>query len=252
MKILITNDDGYNAMGIYYLTKELEKHHEVIVVAPSSQRSACSHSITIKKTLYANQVNLHEIKSKVYSINGTPADCVKIATEFLDKDIDLVVSGINIGSNLGSDVLYSGTVSAAIEGAMQKKPSIALSFNGEVESEERFIQCAEYAVDIINKAIKNNLDYKTVLNVNFPDIPKSEIKGIEVCNLGNKIYSGCYEVVEDENGEKGYLNICYPKDDITESTDIYYINNGYITVTPLNYDLTNFNTIEKVSSWMKH
>ncbi|MEG2891758.1 MAG: 5'/3'-nucleotidase SurE [Clostridium sp.] len=251
MKILITNDDGYNAMGIYYLTKELEKHHNVIVVAPTMQKSACSHSITIKQTLFAKSVELNEINSKVYSLNGTPADCVKIATEFLADDIDFVVSGINIGSNLGSDVLYSGTVSAAIEGAMQKKPSIALSFNGVEETEERFIQCAKYAVEIINKAIEMGQEHGTVLNVNFPDIPKSEIKGIKVCNLGNKIYSGCYEVVEDENGEKGYLNICYPKDDITENTDIYYINEGYITVTPLNYDLTNFSTIEKINSWMK-
>ncbi|KMT21383.1 5'/3'-nucleotidase SurE [Clostridium cylindrosporum] len=250
MKILITNDDGINAEGIKFLAMELEKEHEIIVIAPDTEKSACSHSITLKNTLYLKEAFIDGISSKCYSLNGTPVDCVKIGIEYIANDIDLVISGINFGSNLGTDVLYSGTVSAAIEAAIQKKPSIAISLRIQDNLNDRFKVAAQYAKDIVNRAILNNLKSDVVLNVNVPDIPKNEIKGIKVCNLGNKIYQGCYKIIKDENGNEGYSTCGYPKDDVTDNTDVYYIGEGFVTLTPLHYDLTNFNIINDVAKWV--
>ncbi len=128
MRLLLTNDDGINAKGIYALAKELEKNHEVIIVAPDNERSACGHSITLTRPLIVKEIKLEGLKSKAFSVDGTPADCVKIAiNKLIDSKIDMVVSGINKGLNLGTDVLYSGTVSAAIEASIYKIPAMAIS-----------------------------------------------------------------------------------------------------------------------------
>lgn len=139
MKVLITNDDGINAKGIYVLAKEIEKEHEVIIAAPDNQRSACGHSITLTRPLIIKEVKLEGVESKAYSVDGTPADCVRVAVDKLvDGKVDIVISGINKGVNLGTDVIYSGTVSAAIEAAIYKTPSIAISseFKDEKENYE--------------------------------------------------------------------------------------------------------------------
>lgn len=247
MRLLLTNDDGINAKGIYALAKELEKEYEVIIVAPDNQRSACGHSITITEPLFVKELEINGIKSKAYSVSGTPADCVRIGIDKLvEGKVDMVLSGINNGLNLGTDVIYSGTVSAAIEASIYKIPSIAVSteINDDVE---KYAVTAKYAAKIL-KTIKDTYNKDdVVINVNVPLIPAENIKGIKVCNIGSKAYDCYFQEHIDENNDKRF----YLKGNLSESedenTDIYYIKRGYVTVTPLHYDLTNFKILDEVS-----
>ena len=170
MNILITNDDGIWADGIIELGKEISKYHNVYIVAPDSQRSATGHAITIHDPILVNEEFVDD-NIKAFSISGTPADCVKIGIEALLKDIniDLVLSGINNGPNLGTDVIYSGTVSAAIEGFIQNKPSIAFSLNEFNVPKEEYAKASKYASEIVN-SIEDKLDLldDCILNVNIP------------------------------------------------------------------------------------
>lgn len=249
MRLLITNDDGISAKGIYALVKELEKNHEVIVVAPDNERSACGHSITLTRPLVVREVKLDGLISKAYSVDGTPADCVKIAiSKLIDEKIDMVISGINKGINLGTDVLYSGTVSAAIEAAIYKIPSIAISM--EVTKDiETYETAAKYANEILQKAQENNMESDIVLNVNIPLLQENEIKGIKVCKIGSRLYNNCYIETIWENNEKSYEIKGKVKDFQEENSDTIYFKEGYVTVTPLHYDLTNFKILNKVSQW---
>ena len=189
MRLLLTNDDGINAKGIYALAKELEKNHEVIIVAPDNERSACGHSITLTRPLIVRETKLEGLKSKAFSVDGTPADCVKIAiNKLIDGKIDMVVSGINKGLNLGTDVLYSGTVSAAIEASIYKIPSMAVSM--EIKKNiENYEMAAKYAGEILLKAKENDIRNDIVLNVNIPLLNENEIKGIKVCKIGSRLYN---------------------------------------------------------------
>ncbi|MGH4138871.1 5'/3'-nucleotidase SurE [Clostridium sp.] len=249
MRILLTNDDGINARGIYALAKELEKKHEVIIIAPDSERSACGHSITLSRPLIVRKIELKGLKSKAFSVDGTPADCVKIAiNKLIEGKIDMVVSGINKGLNLGTDVLYSGTVSAAIEAAIYKVPSMAISMqvNKEVENYE---MASKYAGEILLMAMENNIKNDMVLNVNVPLLKKNEIKGIKVCKIGSRLYNNCYIETVGENDETQYEIKGELKDIHEEDSDTLYFKEGYVTVTPLHYDLTNFNILNDVSKW---
>ena len=187
MNILITNDDGIYAEGIIELSKEISKIANVYVVAPDSQRSATGHSITIHSPIMVQEVNMGA-NIKAYSISGTPADCVKVGIEALFKDIDfdLVLSGINNGPNLGTDVIYSGTVSAAIEGLVLNKPSIAVSFNEFNIKSEVYKEASKYISTIIEN-IKDKLELLNdcILNVN---IPNTKIKGYKITKLGERKY----------------------------------------------------------------
>ena len=172
MKLLLTNDDGVNAKGIYVLAKELEKEHDLIIVAPDVEKSASSHSITIRKSLFVKQVQLEWIKSKAYSVSGTPADCVKIALDkFADENIDMVLSGINNGLNIGLDVLYSGTVSAAIEAAINKIPSLAASMEVVEGVETDYEAAAKYVLDVLEKIKDKGMKNDVVFNLNIPLTP---------------------------------------------------------------------------------
>ncbi|MEK6264495.1 MAG: 5'/3'-nucleotidase SurE [Clostridium sp.] len=249
MRLLLTNDDGINAKGIYALAKELEKNHEVIIVAPDSERSACGHSITLTRPLIVREVMLEGLKLKSYSVDGTPADCVKIAiNELIDGEIDMVVSGINKGLNLGTDVLYSGTVSAAIEAAIYKIPSMAVSMavKGNIENYE---VAAKYAGEILLTAKENNIKNDIVLNVNVPLLNENEIKGIKVCKIGSRLYNNCYIKTTLENNDTQYQINGELKDIHDEYSDTLYFKEGYVTVTPLHYDLTNFKILKDVSEW---
>ena len=184
MNILITNDDGIRADGIIELAKEISKNHNVYVVAPDSQRSATGHAITIHNPIMVNEEFIND-KIKAFSISGTPADCVKIGIEGLFKDIsiDLVLSGKNNGPNLGTDVIYSGTVSAAIEGFIQNKPSVAFSLNEFNMPKEEYAKASKYALKIVNDLEdKLNILDDGILNVN---IPMGEIKGTKITILGD-------------------------------------------------------------------
>lgn len=245
MKLLLTNDDGVNAKGIYILAKELEKNHEIIIVAPSVERSACSHSITMREPLIVKEVELNGIKSKAYSVSGTPADCVKVAVNKLTNGkVDMVLSGINNGVNAGIDVLYSGTVSAAIEAAIYKIPSMAVS--SQIEGgEDNYEVAAEYASDLIEKIKNKYLKDDVVWNLNVPILNKEKIKGIKICRIGGRTYNSYFEehTTNDEKSFqlRGELNNVQDID-----TDVHFIKQGYVTLTPLHYDLTNFKILEEV------
>lgn len=249
MRILLTNDDGIMAEGIYALAKELEKDYEVIIIAPDNQRSAQSHAITLYQPLVVKEVNLEGLKSKAYSISGTPADCVRVGMDALaDGPIDMVLSGVNKGLNAGMDILYSGTVSAAIEANIYKIPSIAVSTelsDGNID----FEIAAKYAKMILESSKDKLRESNIVLNINVPYKTEEEILGIKACKIGGVIYD-YYFMEYNEEGEKT-LNLQGRKDiELEEDTDRYYLNQGYVTVTPLHYDLTNFNLLEKVKDWI--
>jgi 5'-nucleotidase len=250
LKLLITNDDGINSLGIKTLVKELEGEHEILIVAPENQMSASSHSITIHRPIIVKEVNMPEIKSRGFSVNGTPADCVKVALDkLLDGGVDMIISGINNGYNLGTDVIYSGTVSAAIEGAIYKVPSMAVSAGDSCDI-EGYVKAAEYVKEILNNDCINSIGNDIVLNINVPTGEK-KIKGIKVCQLGSRTYSNCYIETLDLNFEKTFQLKGTVTDSTEKTTDVFLIKNGYVTVTPLHYDLTNFKIIEDIKKWFE-
>ena len=245
MRILISNDDGYQAEGIIQLSKSLSKIAEVIIVAPSENKSAASSSLTIGKPLKPVQ-----IEKNVYAIDATPSDCVHLALcGFIKESIDLVVTGINFGANLGDDVIYSGTVAGAIEGRFLGLPSIAMSLaSWKCKHFDTAGEIAKLLVAQINKApLANN----TIINVNVPDIPMSEIKGIKSTRLGNRHKSEpSIQDLKDlslfwigENGKEA---------DNGEGTDFHAISNNFVSVTPLQIDLTKYSEIKLVSEWLEN
>lgn len=249
MRILLTNDDGIMAEGIYTLAKELEKDHEVIIVAPEIQRSAQSHAITLFQPLVVKEVKLEGLKSKAYSISGTPADCVRAGLEALvDGPIDMVFSGINIGLNSGMDILYSGTVSAAIEASIYKIPSIAVSAEV-IDGNARFDIAAKYARSILEKTKDKLNKPNVILNINTPYREEEDILGIKVCKVGGVIYD-YYFMEENEQGEKLLKLKGRRETKIEEDTDRYYLHEGYVTITPLYYNLTNFELLNEVKDWI--
>lgn len=244
MNILITNDDGINADGILELAKSMKSIANIYIVAPDSQRSATGHAITIHNPIMVKEVFVDdEIKS--YAISGTPADCVKIGIEalFSDVDFDLVLSGINNGPNLGTDVIYSGTVSAAIEGLVQNKPSIAISYDKFNVSKDTYKEATKYVVDIVNK-LKENMDIfnDCILNIN---IPSTDIKGIRITTLGERKYENTLEERISPHGNKYFWIGGKVKDlEQDESSDIISVEEGYISITPINIDMTNLNKVK--------
>lgn len=250
MRLLLVNDDGIDAIGIQALAKEFEKDHEVIIVAPEGQRSAASHSITLSKPIIVKKVDIPDIKSKAYSISGSPADCVRVALDKLVKGpVDAVLSGINLGLNIGTDVLYSGTVSAAIEGNLYKIPSMA--FSCELGKEPNcFETAAKHAKNIFEKVKEDLIKNNIVINVNFPCRKEEDIKGIKVCKIGGIVYD--YYFVENRNGEDEITLAIEGRhnEEREEETDRFYLKEGYITVTPLHYDLTNYGLMEQVKDWL--
>ena len=244
MRILISNDDGYQADGIIQLAKSLSEIAEVIVVAPSENKSAASSSLTIGKPLKPIQ-----IEKNIYAIDATPSDCVHLALcGFIRESIDLVVTGINFGANLGDDVIYSGTVAGAIEGRFLGLPSIAMSLaSWECKHFETAGNVAKLLVNQINKA---PLAYNTIINVNVPDIPMSEIKGIKSTRLGNRHKSEpSIQDLKDPSlywiGENG------KEADNGEGTDFHAVSNNFVSVTPLQIDLTKYPELKQVSEWLE-
>jgi 5'-nucleotidase len=243
MRILISNDDGYKADGIIQLAKSLSEIAEVIVVAPSENKSAASSSLTIGRPLKPTQ-----IEKNVYAIDATPSDCVHLALcGFIKESIDLVVTGINLGANLGDDVIYSGTVAGAIEGRFLGLPSIAISLaSWECKHFDTAGQIAKLLVAQIDKA---PLSPNTIINVNIPDIPMIEIKGIKSTRLGNRHKSEpSIQDIKDPSlywiGENG------KEADNGEGTDFHAVSNNFVSVTPLQIDLTKYPELKLVSDWL--
>lgn len=244
MNILITNDDGIYADGIIELAKSISKIANVYVVAPESQRSATGHAITIHSPIMVHKIDMGE-NIKSYAISGTPADCVKVGIEGLFKDvnIDLVLSGINNGSNLGTDVIYSGTVSAALEGFILNKPSIAISYDEVNVKREIYKDASKYVVNLIEN-IKDKLDLLNdcILNVN---IPNTKIKGSKITKLGQRNYDNAMVEKINPFGQKYYwIGGKLMELDQDEDSDIACVKDGYISITPINIEMTNLRKFE--------
>ncbi|RAO98946.1 stationary phase survival protein SurE [Petrotoga sp. 9PW.55.5.1] len=248
MNILLSNDDGIMSPGIITLKKYLEEKHKVYVSAPDIERSATGHGITVRNPLWAKKVKFGDTFFG-HAVNGTPADCVKIGLEAIYKDIkfDIVISGINRGANLGTDILYSGTVSAALEGAVNGYPSIAVSC---VDfSEPNFEDAAKVVLDILEKMEIKFWPEFTTLNVNVPKIPYDEIKGIKVTRQSKRRYEDYFEERKDPFGNSYYWmlgNII--EDDKDPNSDYHVIQEGYVSVTPLSVFLTKYDFINDLKS----
>lgn len=247
MRILITNDDGINARGIMSLVKEISKKHEVIVVAPREEKSAASHSISIHNPIKVREEKLENLNCKAYSVVGTPADCTQVGLSLLNEKVDLVISGINRGLNCGTDILYSGTVSAAIEASIYNVPAIAVSLEVDFEKDnEDYTLAAKWASKIVDIAEEKYLKGNVVLNLNIPSLKDEEIKGLKVCRIGKSTYKTDYILLE-ENEDKVY-KIKGVRNKVEETdSDLYYIEKGYVTLTPLHFDFTNFEILDEVS-----
>jgi len=244
MKILISNDDGYQAEGIKTLTQYLSKDHEVIVVAPSENKSAASSSLTLNRPLKPVK-----IADNIYSIDATPSDCVHLALcGFLKDEIDLVVTGINFGPNLGDDVIYSGTVAGAIEGRFLGLPSVAISLAS--WKGDNFESAGRVAQKVVNAIHTSQLSHDTVLNVNVPDVPYEDIQGFQTTRLGKRHMSE--ESIQDqENPSLYWIGENGKESDNGVGTDFHAISNNYVSVTPLQIDLTKYNEIDTVSEWLQ-
>ena len=247
MQILISNDDGYLAPGIEVLASALAQIADVNVVAPDQNRSASSHSLTLTRPL---RVSEHANGYK--SVDGTPSDCVHLAITGLlkDKQPDMVISGINDGPNMGDDVLYSGTVAAATEGRFLGLPAIALSMGS--FNPQYFESAAIAAVKLVESLINKPLNHDTILNVNVPDLPWEEIKGFQATRLGNRHKSEDVIIDKDPRGVDIYwVGPPGPEQDAGEGTDFNAIRTGYVSVTPLQIDLTRYETMKDLSSWLE-
>jgi 5'-nucleotidase len=246
MKILISNDDGVHAPGLAYLAEALAKLADITVVAPDRNRSGVSNSLTLE-----NPLRVVTTANGFFSVNGTPTDCVHLAVTGLLKSLpDMVVSGINEGSNLSDDVLYSGTVAAATEGRFLGLPSIAISLAG--PRCEHYDTAARIAKILVEHLCKQPLTYDTILNVNVPDIPFSELKGIQVTRLGTRHLAEPTVKALDPRGRKIYwVGQPGPEQDAGPGTDFYAVNSGYVSITPLHLDLTHYKVIGELSGWVE-
>ncbi|MFZ9610207.1 MAG: 5'/3'-nucleotidase SurE [Methylococcales bacterium] len=245
MHILLSNDDGYLAEGLIALADALRDHAELSVVAPDRNRSAASNSLTLEMPLRANITDNGFIK-----VDGTPTDCVHLAiTGLLENEPDMVFAGINHGSNLGDDVLYSGTVAAATEGRFLGLPAIAISLVG--NNPHYFDTAAQVAVTLLKQLINKPLAKDTILNVNVPDVALKDLKGFQATRLGQRHKS---EPVIKSNDPRG--RIIYwvgppgGEQDAGPGTDFYAISEGYVSVTPLQIDLTRYECIDALTSWL--
>lgn len=234
MKVLISNDDGIFAPGIDALVKAFAAAgHEVLVCAPDSQRSAASHSLTIGRALTVKEVAMDGAK-KAWAIGGTPADCVKLGLTVLCPEAEAVVSGINRGYNVGTDILYSGTVAAAMEGAICGRPALAISQH---ERREDYERAAELAVRAFDQMKEKGLAPMSVLNLNYPE--SGEAKGLVSAVMGQLIYDENYMPGVNENGDVIYTLKGVVRSDIPQSDDYEKLCKGYATATVLHYDMTD-------------
>ena len=245
LKILISNDDGILARGLEILEQACRKVGDVTVVAPDREQSASSHSLTMTRPL--RPVKRADGR---YQVDGTPTDCVLLALEtILDHRPDIVFSGINHGSNMGEDVLYSGTVAAAMEGLSVGIPGVAMSFAGvKLELiETQFDWIAKLTSDICRV---EDFPRETLLNVNLPPIPGSEVKGIRVTKLGRRVYSDSLTRMNDPWGrDMFWIGAGKSSWSGDEDSDFRAVEEGYISVTPLHLDLTQYDQLDTVRSW---
>ena len=246
MRILVSNDDGYQAPGIRCLAEALRAIADVTVVAPERNRSGASNSLTLEHPLRA-----HEVSPSVVFVDGTPTDCVHLAlTGLLETEPDMVVAGINAGANLGDDVLYSGTVAAATEGRFLGYPAIAVSLVG--ENPCYYETAARAAIQLIKRLQHDPLPADTILNVNVPNIPWEQVEGFEATRLGRRHKSEPVIKEKDPRGRDIYwVGPAGLEQDAGPGTDFHAVRYNRVSVTPIQIDLTRYTALDQVANWLK-
>lgn len=243
MLFLVSNDDGYRAPGLSLLAETLSRVGEVVVVAPDRNRSGASNSLTLDAPLRASRA-----ENGFYVVSGTPTDCVHLAiTGLLEREPDMVISGINAGENLGDDVLYSGTVAAAMEGRFLGVPAMAVSLLGE----ENFDTAAAVVLDLLEMMQMRPLPSDTILNVNVPDCPRSALDGFEATRLGQRHRAEPVVKSHDPRGRPIYwIGAPGPEIDDGPGTDFHAVRRNCVSVTPLQVDLTRYTALDTVAAWL--
>lgn len=250
MKILVSNDDGVHAEGIRVLSSALSKIAHVRVVAPDRNRSGASNSLTLDRP-----IRVKNFKEDVISVEGTPTDCVHLAiTGLLEQAPDMVVSGINEGGNLGDDVLYSGTVAAAIEGRFLGLPAIAVSLaiQSHQTTNYHYQTAAEVTVQIVQRIMLDPLPATTILNVNVPDVPIDQINGFEITRLGTRHQAERTIAQLDPRGHTVYwVGPAGAEQEAGPGTDFFAVKNKRVSITPLQVDFTNYQSFDQLSKWVQ-
>ncbi len=247
--ILVTNDDGITAPGIRALIEVMKEIGEVVVVAPNSPQSGMGHAITVNNTIFLEKISIDK-EIDEYSCSGTPVDCVKIAIDqILKRKPDLCVSGINHGTNSATSVIYSGTMSAAVEAGMNQIPAIGFSlcdfsWNADFEQAKPFVKL------VTKQLLSHQLPEGVVLNVNIPKLQAEQIKGVKICRQANATWVENFDERINPNGKKYYwLTGTFVNHDKGEDTDEWALANGYVSVVPVQYDLTAYHAIQQLNSW---
>jgi len=245
MKILLSNDDGYRAPGINCLAEYVKAVAPITVVAPERDRSGASNSLTLDIPL-----RVHRVSEGVYGVEGTPTDCVHLAvTGLFDEEHDMVISGINAGANMGDDVIYSGTVAAAMEGRFLGLPAIAVSLAG--HELEHYETAARAVMELIARLESEPLPRDTILNVNVPDIPWDQVAGFEATRLGHRHRSEpVIKAADPRNRPVYWIGPAGPEQDAGPGTDFFAVRNKRISVTPIQVDLTRHQAVSSVSQWL--
>jgi len=245
MHLLLSNDDGIHAQGLKLLAEALAPLGKISVVAPNRNRSAASNSLTLERPIRAQKV-----AENWYSVDGTPTDCVHLAiTGLLKDEPDIVVSGINNGANLGDDVIYSGTVAAAIEGRFLGLPAVAISDTSFTPNHIR--DAAQVSAAMIANLTKTTLPSDVIININIPDVAKKDLRGVQTTRLGNRHKAEPVIESQDPRGKPIYwVGAAGPEQDAGEGTDFYAVNNNFVSVTPMHLDLTHYKAMPDVESWV--
>lgn len=248
--ILVTNDDGITAPGLRSLIEVMNEIGEVVVVAPDSPQSGMGHAITINSTLYCDKIKVTDGPQLEYSCSGTPADCVKLAiNELLDKKPDLCVSGINHGSNSSINVIYSGTMSAAIEAGIEGVPAIGFSLL-DFKWNANFKPFKEYIKKISLEALEKGIPKDVVLNVNFPLLKNGNIKGMKICRQARAYWVEEFDKRTNPMGRDYYwLTGTFINEDKGEDTDEWALDKGYISIVPTQFDLTAHHSLQQLNTW---
>ena len=247
--ILITNDDGYSSKGIKALINAVKNLGKILIVAPDSPQSGMGHAISVNKPIRCYKTNFFD-SVEAYCCTGTPVDCIKMGLYLLkDKKPDLILSGINHGSNVSTNILYSGTMSAAVEGALSGIPSVGYSLTD--YSEDADFQYSEKIVQIISKkVIKEGLKKGTCLNVNIPNVKENQIKGIKVCRQGRAFWDDTFDHRKDPLGKDYYwLTGSFSSKEQALDTDINYLENNYVTIVPTQFDMTCHDSVDELKNW---
>ena len=247
--ILITNDDGYSSKGIKALINAVKNLGKILIVAPDSPQSGMGHAISVNKPIRCYKTNFFD-SVEAYCCTGTPVDCIKMGLYLLkDKKPDLILSGINHGSNVSTNILYSGTMSAAVEGALSGIPSVGYSLTD--YSEDADFQYSEKIVQIISKkVIKESLKKGTCLNVNIPNVKENQIKGIKVCRQGRAFWDDTFDHRKDPLGKDYYwLTGSFSSKEQALDTDINYLENNYVTIVPTQFDMTCHDSVDELKNW---